>query len=899
MLSNKKLFSVGSFDLCLHHLLIILVLSFSFSISALIRSQPVDYGFQLNEFDPFFNYRATKFIVENGLDAYLHWHDDMSWYPHGRDIAGTSQVMLHVTAASLYQIFGAGSDLYGFTIVFPVVLGSLTAIVVFALVRVIGGTTAGLFASLLYSISLPIIVRGTIGWFKSEPLGLFFGLLAIYLFLSGIKSNSRKIALAKLIGGGIFLGFSFSAWGGSEFFVLPIGIFIMSLPFVRQDNRFLMWAVPAFLLGIAIAIAPLERPGIQFFTKASGFMLIGPTIFLIVCYFIQKIGKAEHKKRNTALFLAAVIVSGIFILSANVFGLPSFRYLNAINPFLTTIDPLVDSVAEHATTTIFQSFLFNSVFMIFAALGVWLIFKNLLNNSNNNRDVQIFALIIGLFGVYISSAFVRLELYSSLSLIILGSIGLSLLTKEIFKGEQKEGKKFTKPHPIVLKISFVVIITILLIIPITLPASSNWVNSVKVPPTILNGGSNYNIATTDWLDAMDWIKNNTPKDAVVASWWDYGYWITTLGERKSLADNATLIDWQIKLIAKMLLSTPDEAWEILTSDKLTEGLDADYVLIYVAAQRVNSEDPPLYFVQGGGDESKKQWFMRIAGAPVDKYIYDDGLSGTNVFWNDTLLGKMIPFSPMLYVDINSQQQSQTYVSGFTPVYVNDIKFPKDGNGPLKLVYASSGFLRKNSGPINGVLIYEVNKDYKSKAETQSNIKTESDTKTSSESIKTSAENEFATIQTTLGNIVIQLNKDVAPKTVDNFIKLANSHFYDGTLFHRIIPGFVIQGGDPNTISGSPQTWGTGGPDYTIPAEFSSLKHTKYVVSMARAKDINSGGSQFFIVLGDAPLLDGKYTIFGEVVDGKDVVDKLGSLKTNSADQPLDVEQARIKSIKIS
>ncbi|MBI5146029.1 MAG: peptidylprolyl isomerase [Thaumarchaeota archaeon] len=164
---------------------------------------------------------------------------------------------------------------------------------------------------------------------------------------------------------------------------------------------------------------------------------------------------------------------------------------------------------------------------------------------------------------------------------------------------------------------------------------------------------------------------------------------------------------------------------------------------------------------------------------------------------------------------------------------------------------------------------------------------------------TKTSGELATIETTLGNIVIQLNKDVAPKTVDNFKKLADSHFYDGTLFHRIIPGFVIQGGDPNTVSGPPQTWGTGGPGYMIPAEFSSLKHTKYVVSMARGGDINSGGSQFFIVLGDAPFLDGKYTIFGEVVEGKDIVDKLGSLKTNSADQPVDVEQARIKSIRIS
>lgn len=860
----------------------------SFSISAMIRSQPADYGFQLNEFDPFFNYRATKFLVENGLPAYSQWHDDMSWYPFGRDVVNTSQVMLHVTAAMLYEVFGAGSDLYGFTIIFPVVFGSLTAIIVFALVRVIGGTTAGLFASLFYSISLPIITRGSIGWFKSEPLGLFYGLLGVYLFLSGIKSSSQKIALAKLLGGGIFIGFAFSAWGGTDFFVLPLGLLILSLPFVRKDMGFLRWAVPVFVLGLAISLTPFERPGLAFFAKASGLMIIGPTIFLVICSFIQKLSSEEKRKRNTALFLIAVIIAGIGILSTNVFGLPSFRYLNAINPFLITMDPLVDSIAEHSTTTISQSFLFNSVFMIFSAIGVWLIFKNILNNSNDKRDVQIFALIFGLLGVYISSAFIRLELFSSLSLIVLGSVGLAMITKEIFRQDQKENKKLIKSHPKTLKISYSVIIAILLIMPMVVPVSANWINGAKAPPTILNGGSNYNISTTDWLDAMQWLRESTPEDAVVASWWDYGYWITTLGERRSIADNATLIDWRIKQMAQVFLSTPDEAWKIL------QEMDADYILVYVAAQRINSEEPPLYFAQGGGDESKKQWFMRIGGFPTEKYLYSDGLSPTSEFWDETLLGKMIPFTTFAYVDLINQKQSDAYLSGFTPVYVDDIKLPENGTGPINLAYMSSGFLRKDSGPINGVLIYEVNKDYKP----QESVTPESGIRTQSE-ITTENKDQIATISTSFGNIVIALKPDIAPKTVENFVKLANSNFYDGTMFHRIVPEFVIQGGDPNTISGPPGTWGTGGPGYTIDAEISNIKHTKYVVSMARGQDINSAGSQFFIVIGDASWLDGDYTIFGEVIEGKDVVDKIAALQTNLNDQPVDFESARMKSITIS
>ncbi|MGB0855649.1 MAG: STT3 domain-containing protein [Nitrosopumilus sp.] len=231
MLTKTKLITIRDFDLKLYHLLIIGILVLSFSISFLLRSQAADYGFELNEFDPFFNYRATQYVVDNGIGAYFEWDDNLSWYPLGRDVSATSQVILHLTAASLYWIFGGGMDLYDFTILFPAIFGSLSAIVLFALVRVLAGTTAGLFSAILYSVSLPILIRGPIGWFKSEPLGIFFSLLTIYLFLSGINSQNKKIAFVKLVGAGIFTSFSISAWGGNQFFVIPLGIFFLTLPF--------------------------------------------------------------------------------------------------------------------------------------------------------------------------------------------------------------------------------------------------------------------------------------------------------------------------------------------------------------------------------------------------------------------------------------------------------------------------------------------------------------------------------------------------------------------------------------------------------------------------------------------------------------------------------------------
>jgi len=717
LISNSNLFTIGNFNFRFHHLLIVGILAISFSISFMIRSQPAEYGFELNEFDPFFNYRATQFIVDNGVIEYFNWHDDMSWHPGGRDVSATSQVMLHITTATLYSIFGGNSSLYDFTIIFPVVFGSLTAIILFALVRVIAGTTAGLFACLFYSVSMPVILRGSIGWFKSEPLGLFFGLLAMYVLLSAISSRNSKISFAKLIGAGIFFTFGISAWGGIQYFVFPLGLFFLALPFLRKDHDFIRWAIPVFTISFLSTALIFDRPGINFVFGINGFLIIGSTIFLVICTMIQKLSKEEKRLRNSLYFLTGTILSGITLITINTnlhfLGLPSFRYLNAVNPFLTTQDPLVDSVAEHATTTLAQSFWFLSILMIFAGLGIWFILKNKDQThsfSKLRNDMIVFTLIIGLTGVYVSSSFIRLELFASVSIIILSSIGLSVLTSVILINKKIKDKKISTNPRIITRISYFSIIIILLSLPLIIPENGNWVNATKAPPTILNGGSVFNVATNDWHDAMDWLNKNTPEDAVVASWWDYGYWITTLSERASLADNATLSTKRIQKIAKTLLSSPDESW------KLLQELDADYFLIFVAAQKVANNPNDLYVLRGGGDESKKQWFMAIAEEPLGKYLQQDRVSGTDFFWQNTLFGKMIPFSVVSYVNLSTNAQSENYQLGFTEVFAKDIKFPNDGDGPLRFVYSSPSFDRKDIGPIIGVFIYEINQDYTPKIE---------------------------------------------------------------------------------------------------------------------------------------------------------------------------------------
>jgi len=155
----------------------------------------------------------------------------------------------------------------------------------------------------------------------------------------------------------------------------------------------------------------------------------------------------------------------------------------------------------------------------------------------------------------------------------------------------------------------------------------------------------------------------------------------------------------------------------------------------------------------------------------------------------------------------------------------------------------------------------------------------------------------ATVETNFGSIVFELLPNLAPETVRNFAKLAKSNFYDGTLFHRVIPGFMIQGGDPNTKNQDKSKWGTGGPGYTIKAEFNPRSHLRGIVSMARAADPNSAGSQFFIVTTDSTFLDRQYTVFGEVKSGMDVADKIVNLPRDRNDCPN--QEAKILRVSIS
>lgn len=707
------------------YLLIIAVLCLAFSIAFMLRAYPIKYGFYLNEFDPFFDYRATEYIVNNGIVAYFDWHDYKSWYPDGRDIAGTSQSGLHLTAAILYQIFGLNITLMDFTIWFPVVIGSASTVLIFLLVRVITGSTVpGLISSLFFAVSPAIIQRGNLGWFKSEPLGLFYGLGGTYLFLSALKDKKYKYLIPKAIFGGILIGLAVTSWGGSQYFVIPIGIFIIVLGFISKDLKNNLIVAVLFTISVISVAGTFPRPGMSFVIGLPGILLMTSTLFLLVTTIVRLKSSERRATLKTAAVLGIFVIIGISIVAGGFYKTPSFRYLNAINPFLTAENRLVESVAEHATPTLVDYFRQFSILIIFAGLGIWLAFKN---KSNSN---MIFALIIGLTGIYVSATFARLLVFASLSIIILSSIGIYQSIRSITSirtgyeqralsssssSFNKDNVKLKKEREMKMKkivlpyVGFAAILIVMLTIPMVYDSNTNWITSADVPTSIANGGTNYRLTTDDWIETLDWISENTPEDSVITSWWDYGYWITTLGNRTSIADNATINQTRIETIAKMFISPEEEGW------KIANNLKSDYILIYVVGQKLPSLDPanptPLYVLGSGGDESKKQWFIRIGGFNESDYVRSDGVTPTDKLW-DSLLGNMMPFETIGYFNPSTGSLSPTYQPNAIPFYTKDIKYPKgDTEGPLSLEYASKSFESNDPGLFFGVLLYKVNHEY--------------------------------------------------------------------------------------------------------------------------------------------------------------------------------------------
>jgi dolichyl-diphosphooligosaccharide---protein glycosyltransferase len=765
---------------------ILLAMSLIFVIALIMRIFPAQYGWYLNEFDPYFDYYASNHVVQlaqqhglfyalfnnppncspsdlsqvcHGQQGYFYWHDIRTWYPYGRDVAATSQVGLQLTGAMLYlfvnSVLRVPVSYYDFLVFLPVLFGSLTTIALYYLVKKVTNSAGGVFAALLFAVSPPILERGNLGWFKSEPLSLLLSCVGAFFFLTmyGSKVSTRGVILRGLLAGLLF-GYSDISWGGGDQFVLVFGFLFLLAPFIKQIDLQRTVTGGALLIGANLLVdAATPRPGPSIVTNLIGIALLGTWAFAFVSYFVKKYGDPLSYTRNLIKVLLVFVFAGLIAVSFGAVGSISGRYLTVIDSAYRQTNPLIQSVAEQFVPTGANFFQDYALVILLAGFGAYVAFRR--------RSIEaVFALIVGITGVYVASSFSRLMVYSTLALAVLGAIGLIELSESILKPTVSTvSRKKTRIYETrsEIKVVFAVLMIILMVMPVFVPysissssgyqlARSGWFQSANVPVSVANGGTAFNINSQDWFQAFQWMRQLGSSTTVV-SWWDYGYWTAVMGNVTSLADNATINETQISLIGRVLASPPQTSLQILK----TELHQPNYILIFIvgwgftpsssqggSSQTYYMLTVPTPFPQpGGGDESKKQWFIRIGNVTCGcleetlgprALMYNDDFTPTPYFWANSTLGKLIPLQPQgIYYDPANQGTQQSYnatavngnaggiESGYTELFSYGVNYPQGNTtNPFSLAFESNSLPGPPpGGSSNGflfttVLVYKIN-----------------------------------------------------------------------------------------------------------------------------------------------------------------------------------------------
>jgi len=593
-------------------IMLILLLAF------VVRILPIRWGMYLSEFDPYFQYRFTEYLTSTGIttwfdasnpSSWLNWHDPYRWYPQGVDVPGLAYPGLPMTASFLYQIvslLGVNISLRNFTILFPAFFGTLACLIIYFLGKDIGGKPVGMFSAFFLALNPSSISRVSLGFFDDESIGIVGILLFALFFLRSLdKERPTKSAIWYMVASGLTLGYITAGWGASLYPIAMTTLFVFALIIMRRySTRLLLSYSITFGLGLFIAIhVPKLSSGFLF--GSAILPVLGVFMLLLLSEILRSIQTPRWKITYTVLFFAAIIGAVALLSQIGLISAPVGKFISVLNPFERLGVPLIESVQEHRVTawgTIYYDYGVGILFfMVGLAFAIW-------NLTNRN----LFIAIYGLTGLYFASSMVRLTVLLAPAFIILWAYGLIgmirpflTIAREAPKislgkriGVERVGKEFS--GLVVLMMFFLIVWTVALPFP-------RVFTHAYTPVTIASDsvGVRAPFPLTDWLDALAWMRTETPLDTTIISWWDYGYWITVEGNRTSLADNATFNTTHISLIGAVFMSNETHAIKIL-KEQLGR---PDYILVFVTFED-NSEQG--YPEAGYGDEGKWRWMAKIA-----------------------------------------------------------------------------------------------------------------------------------------------------------------------------------------------------------------------------------------------------------------------------------------------
>ncbi len=580
-----------------------LALIFILILAVLVRMSPVITGtFLIKAFDPWYQFSSTKAVINMSLYDWFHFHDYQFWYPEGVDRFNLRPGLLYTTAIIYWIITALGIPVTPFQVAFyfPAFMGGATVLVMYFLGKEILDKRAGLLAAFFLAFSPGHMQRTVAGFYDNETIGVFAVLLVFLFFIKAVKSGK----VIHGVYGGLSLGYLALSWGGLTYPFLLLPMLVTILILADKYNARILLAYST-TIGIGLLIFTLD-PTFKWSQMITKMDFIIPLLFLgfLIVYHLLYMQKDTdvYTRILTGIKWASIpiIITVLIIFWQKPewipFGLSS-RLESILNPSIRQDIHLVASVGEHAPSP-WSVFYFNSLIPILLIVpGIYFAIRR-----GNTEDILMIIFVVTLF--YFTGSMIRIILLLAPALALLGGYALSNILK-MFGNLMKKEKSISRRRKKQLKrtIAQPEGLVVYGLIAILLFVQANQAISISAEQM------GYSDLVTlgafhDWEESLTWMDNNLPSDAVVASWWDYGYWISSIGNVTSINDNGTWNQTRIGLSGMAMMQTQERY-----SAEAFRNLKAEYVLVFFG-----------HLVQGiGGDEGKWPWMVRICNDNTAKY----------------------------------------------------------------------------------------------------------------------------------------------------------------------------------------------------------------------------------------------------------------------------------------
>ena len=625
---------------------LILILLVAFTVRILPMRWEIPTGqIHLNEYDPYYQYSITDYMVKNGLfSPYTdHWVNHQQWYPNGLDMS-QSLPALPMTAAALYQIvsfLGVTVDLMTFCSLLAVALGTLSCFVIYFIGKDMGGRAVGLLAALFLALAPSFLQRSSLGFFDTEIPGILGLLVFILMFMRAMNSKqSLHKSLIYSIGAALALAYFIAGWGAAYYIIDLAALFTLILVVLkRYDRRLLINYGVTMGLGLLIAVQ-VPYIGLSYLTSAPVLPVFAVFVVLLIAEFMRhNIVSVKNKMYVAMGIFAAILVSLIPLVYLGYLGNIAGKFISVISPGARETAPLIASVAEHRVPAWGNLYVELGIAIIFFIVGLYFTLKN-----PTNRNM--FLILFGATGLYFGASMARLLAIFAPAFALLAAIGIigmlkpfMSILKEKPNATMKTKRKLlhvSKEYSIIgISLIFVLLITQFAFNPVQtggmprpyasgyMPTSINAAGLPLVPPEPM----------PQWLDMLNWTSNNLHSTDVVIAWWDYGYWLSVMGDVTTLADNATIDAEQIENLAYIYMSTEEDALKMISS--VYGQKNVQYIIVFPSLLVFPSEDGTEYYAYpyGLGDEGKWIWMARISGGANER-LTNAGFMHSGNTWTD-------------------------------------------------------------------------------------------------------------------------------------------------------------------------------------------------------------------------------------------------------------------------